>query len=54
MGNGEAVKAFSVPEIFTAFVRDFVGIELEIDTVEKDKIYDPPIGKIAAKFVCGG
>jgi len=43
-------KAFSVPEIFTAFVRDFVGIELEIDTVEKDKVYDPPVGNVAAKF----
>ncbi|HEC84456.1 MAG: hypothetical protein DRR19_02550 [Candidatus Parabeggiatoa sp. nov. 1] len=43
-------KAFSVPEIFTAFVRDFVGIELEIDTVEKDKVYDPPLGNVATKF----
>jgi predicted transposase/invertase (TIGR01784 family) len=43
-------KAFSVPEIFTAFVRDFVGIELEIDSVEKDKVYDPPIGNVAIKF----
>jgi len=43
-------KAFSVPEIFTAFVHDFLDIELEIDTVEKDKVYDPPIGNVAAKF----
>jgi len=43
-------KAFSVPEIFTAFVHDFLNIELEIDTVEKDKVYDPPIGNVAAKF----
>jgi hypothetical protein len=40
-------KAFSVPEIFTAFVRDFVGIELEIDSVEKDKVYDSPIGNVS-------
>ncbi|HDN27128.1 MAG TPA: hypothetical protein ENG03_08545 [Thioploca sp.] len=43
-------KAFSVPDIFTAFVRDFLNIELEIDLVEKDKVYDPPIGNVAAKF----
>ncbi|RKZ43489.1 MAG: hypothetical protein DRQ41_05175 [Gammaproteobacteria bacterium] len=43
-------KAFSVPEIFTAFVHDFLNIDLEIDTVEKDKVYDPPIGNVAAKF----
>ncbi len=43
-------KAFSVPEIFTAFVRDFLNIELEINTVEKDKAYNPTIGSVAAKF----
>lgn len=43
-------KAFGVPEVFTAFVRDFLDIELEIDTVEKDKVYDPPIGNISTKF----
>lgn len=43
-------KAFGVPEIFTAFVRDLLGIEIEIDTVEKDKAYDPPIGSVATKF----
>ncbi|BAP55191.1 hypothetical protein THII_0894 [Thioploca ingrica] len=34
----------------TAFVRDFLGIELEINTVETDKTYDPPLGRVAAKF----
>ncbi len=43
-------KAFSVPEIFTAFVHDFLDIELEIDTVEKDKVCDPPIGNVVTKF----
>jgi hypothetical protein len=43
-------KAFSVPEIFTAFVRDLLGIELEIDAVEKDKAYSPSIGSVATKF----
>ena len=41
-------KAFCVPEIFTAFVRDFVGIE--IDTVEKDKACEPAIGNVVTKF----
>ncbi|MBE9561859.1 MAG: PD-(D/E)XK nuclease family transposase [Proteobacteria bacterium] len=43
-------KAFSVPKIFTAFVRDFLDIEMEIDTVETDKTYTPPIGNVAVKF----
>jgi len=43
-------KAFSVPEIFTAFVRDLVGIKLEIEIVEIDKVYVPPIGSITTKF----
>ncbi len=43
-------KAFCVPEIFTAFVRDFVGIELEIDIVEKDKVCEPAIGNVVTKF----
>jgi len=37
-------KAFSVPEIFTAFVHDFLNIDLEIDTVEKDKTTHPALG----------
>ncbi|TGN99824.1 hypothetical protein PN36_33225 [Candidatus Thiomargarita nelsonii] len=43
-------KAFSVPEIFTAFVRDLLGIDIEIDVVEKDKAYSPSIGSVATKF----
>ena len=43
-------KAFSIPEIFTAFVRDVVGIELEIDTVETEKSFDPPIGRVDVEF----
>jgi len=41
-------KAFGDPEIFTAFIRDLLGIKLEIDTVEKDKAYDPR--SVATKF----
>ncbi|NJO17330.1 MAG: hypothetical protein HC877_16785 [Thioploca sp.] len=36
-------KAFRVPAIFTALVRDFLNIELDIDSVETDKVYDPPL-----------
>lgn len=43
-------KAFSVPEIFTAFVRDFVGVSIEIDQVETEKSFDPPIGNVAVEF----
>jgi len=43
-------KAFGDKAIFTAFVHDLLGIDLEIDTVEKDKSYDPPIGSVSTKF----
>ncbi|MEN8215165.1 MAG: hypothetical protein ABFS56_02055 [Pseudomonadota bacterium] len=36
-------KAFSQPDIFTALVKDFTGIELEIDEVENDKSFYPSI-----------
>ena len=29
-------KAFCDPEIFTAFARDFLGVELEIERVETE------------------
>ncbi|HAO21669.1 MAG TPA: hypothetical protein DCQ37_15100 [Desulfobacteraceae bacterium] len=43
-------KAFSDPEIFTAFVKDFLGIGIEIDKVETEKTYAPPIGRVASRF----
>lgn len=43
-------KAFSVPEIFTAFVEDFVGTTIEIDKVETEKSFDPPIGRVDIKY----
>ena len=43
-------KAFCDPEIFTAFVRDFIGIKLEIERVETEKSFDPPIGKVNSRF----
>jgi len=43
-------KAFGEPNIFTAFIRDLLDIKLEIDVVEKDKAYDPPIGSVRTKF----
>ena len=43
-------KAFCVPEIFTAFVRDFINVKLEIDHVETEKSFTPKIGKIDSRF----
>ena len=43
-------KAFSVPEIFTAFVYDFLGIKMEITQVETEKSFDPPISRVASRF----
>ncbi len=39
-------KAFSQPDIFKAFVKDFIGIEFNIDKVEMEKSFDPPIGNV--------
>jgi hypothetical protein len=43
-------KAFSDPEIFTAFVHDVLGIRIEIDKVETEKSFKPPIGRVASRF----
>lgn len=41
-------KAFGQPEMFTALVKDLLGIELEIDEVEK--VFTPSVGKVATRF----
>ncbi len=43
-------KAFSKPHIFKAFVKDFLGIELEITKVETEKSFAPIIGKVDSRF----
>jgi hypothetical protein len=43
-------KDFSKPHIFTAFVKDFLGIEIEIDKVETEKSFSPVIGHIDSRF----
>jgi len=43
-------KAFSEKEIFTAFVRDVLGIEVEIEKVETEKSFKPAIGHVAVEF----
>jgi predicted transposase/invertase (TIGR01784 family) len=43
-------KAFSEPDIFKAFVKDFFGIELNIDKVEMEKSFEPPIGNVDSRF----
>lgn len=43
-------KAFSQPHLFTALIKDFLGIQLEIDQVENDKAFVPSVGKVAIKF----
>src|SRR3989337_142182 len=43
-------KAFCDPEIFKGFIRDALGIQLEIDYVETEKTFDPPIGKVRPRF----
>jgi len=43
-------KAFSNPDIFKAFVKDFIGIELVIDKVETEKSFVPQIGNVDTCF----
>lgn len=43
-------KAFSQPDIFKAFVKDILNIDLDIDRVETEKSFTPPIGKVDATF----
>ncbi|MDM8551260.1 hypothetical protein QUF72_14340 [Desulfobacterales bacterium HSG2] len=42
-------KAFCDPEIFTAFVRDMIGVTIEIDHVEIEKEFAPPIGRVQSR-----
>jgi len=43
-------KAFRHVELFTGLVKDFTGIQLEIDEVQHDKVFDKPIGRVKTKF----
>jgi len=43
-------KAFCDPEIFKGFVRDILGIQLEIDRVETEKTFSIPIGRVQPRF----
>ncbi len=43
-------KAFCDPDIFKAFVHDFLDIEMEIDHVETEKAFSPPIGRVDTRF----
>jgi len=43
-------KAFTKPHIFTAFVKDFFGVDIEIDHVETEKSFSPPIGNVDSHF----
>ena len=43
-------KAFCDPEIFSAFVRDFLGTDFRVERVETEKSFDPIVGKVAVRF----
>lgn len=43
-------KAFSDPDIFTAFVHDVLGIRIQISKVQTEKAFKPPIGRVASRF----
>jgi hypothetical protein len=39
-------KAFTNITVFKAFVRDILGIEIEVDKIETEKKFDPKIGYV--------
>ncbi len=39
-------KAFTNKIVFTAFVRDILGIEIEVDKIETEKKFEPKIGYV--------
>ena len=43
-------KAFCDVDVFKGFVRDILGIEINIDKVETEKEFKPAVGKVAMKF----
>jgi len=43
-------KAFSQIDVFKAFVKDIIGIELDIDKVETEKSFTQKIGNIKVEF----
>jgi predicted transposase/invertase (TIGR01784 family) len=43
-------KAFSDVDVFKGFVRDILGIQLDIDKVETEKEFDAVIGKVKPRF----
>jgi hypothetical protein len=43
-------KAFSDPEVFSAFVRDVIGVEFEFTRIEQEKGFPAPVGKVDIRF----
>ncbi|KPA19398.1 hypothetical protein MHK_000382, partial [Candidatus Magnetomorum sp. HK-1] len=43
-------KAFSDPEIFKPFIDDFFDIDIQIEKVETEKFFDPPVGNVDCRF----
>ena len=43
-------KAFANKTVFTAFVRDVLGIEIEVGTIETEKRFEPKVGFIDFKL----
>jgi predicted transposase/invertase (TIGR01784 family) len=43
-------KAFSQLDVFKAFVKDVIGIDLEIDKVETEKSFEQKIGNVKVEF----
>jgi len=45
-------KAFGQVDIFKAFVKDIIGIELDIEKVETEKTFTQKIGNVKVEFDC--
>ncbi len=43
-------KAFSQPDIFAGFVEAMTGVKIDIEHVETEKRFDPPIRTVDSRF----
>jgi len=43
-------KAFSDPEVFSAFVRDVIGVDLSFTHIEQEKAFLAPVGHVDIRF----
>ena len=43
-------KAFTDKEVFVGFIKDLLGLDIEVETIETEKAFLPKVGNIAFKY----